>query len=555
MRVPASAWSYNVALNESLVSQSQQEQIVLAEGTFSFLKETVEHGYRVRLTFSPNGKQLIRNCHLAIPVSTSPEDWLLCNGFQSWTETYWRRPGDQIPQLRKIARPLMGYYGDYHIDWIPRKKGCLHSWSWTERRQAGQPMELIASLNENIAFTCFQWRSQEGQLSVEIDCRNWEVDEPVTLADFVVLEGTVDQVYDEWTNLMQLPPLRAKIARGWTSWYQHYTEVSENIVAENLSAFKRKGKPLDFFQIDDGYQKAVGDWLSIDASFPAGMKNLANSIRASGPEPGLWLAPCIADRRSKLLAQHPEWVQKDHRGRPLKAGYNPLWKGWFYALNTEHEGWQEHLQQVFTTVVEKWGYGMLKLDFLYAACIFPQAQWTRAQLMRRTLENIRRWSGDAYLLGCGTPLASGFGIFDYCRIGADIHLRWEHRMLRWFRHRERVSTLVALRSVLGRWPLAGRVWRNDPDVYLLRDENMHLSEQERRLVHRLNTTLGELLFTSDNPDTYGRFQSTEEEWQRTHWQTKDWQVHPAEGGIFALSNAEKNYQVELGKTTGRWSEK
>ncbi len=550
-RIPAEKWSYEVWLadGQQLIGHvgETKEQIYCT-------LEPLDLGYRIRLQFNPKGKQTIRSCRLYAPTNTANEEWLLANGFQSWTESYWHRPTAEIPQLRKIARPLMGYYGDYHIDIVSRGPGIIHSWSWTERRQSTSDIELFASLNENTAFTCFHWRNDLNLLEVKIDCTGWEVGEPVILADFLVLQGNVNEVYDSWVEHLELPPLRAKLARGWTSWYQHYTSVSESIVEDNLDAFQVFGKQLDFFQIDDGFQTAVGDWLSIRNQFPSGMANMAKRIDATGATPGLWLAPAVADRRSDLLKRHPDWVQRDKHGKPLKAGYNPLWKGWFYALNTEHEGWLTYMQEVFETVVDDWGYGMLKLDFLYAACIYPTPELTRAQLMRRMLERIRSWSGEAYLLGCGTPLAPGFGIFDYCRIGADIHLRWEHRLLRWFRHRERVSTLVAMRSVLGRWPLAGRVWRNDPDVYLLREENMHMTTAERQLVHRTNALLGELLFTSDNPSTYGSFPKKEEEWQTKHWTEKNWVVTPEQDGDFKITSDKQTYRLSLGTTTGKWKE-
>lgn len=551
MRIPAEKWSFSLVLSDGQECSGTDGSSEIAGGRIELSTSTVPFGYRIQLRFFPRRQQEISACHLVVPTSCKPEDRLLCNGFQSWTESYWRRPDESIPQLRSIARPLMGNYGDYHIDWIKRGPGYLHSWSWTERRRFGEATELIASLNENTAFSCLQWEQQQEQLRIEIDCRGWQVEQAVTLADFLVLEGSVNEIYDEWTSALQLPALRAQPARGWTSWYQHYTNISEEIIEENLRAFKQRQTPLEFFQIDDGYQTAVGDWLSIDKKFPNGMKAVAASIRKQGPEPGLWLAPCVVDSRSETLRKHPEWLQLNARGKPRKAGYNPLWKGWYYALNTEHPGWQDHIQQVLQTMVQDWGFALLKLDFLFAACIYPTPQFTRAQLMRRALEQIQASANGAYLLGCGTPLASGFGIFDYCRIGADIHLRWEYRLLRWFRQRERVSTLAALRSVLGRYPLAGRMWRNDPDVYLLRDENIQMPEEERALVHRLNTWLGELLFTSDNPATYGDFQAKEEAWQKENWQRRNWVVEPEPDGRFRLSSGAEQYFVELGRKTGK----
>lgn len=57
----------------------------------------------------------------------------------------------------------------------------------------------------------------------------------------------------------------------------------------DLEAFDAVKEKVDVFQIDDGYQTAVGDWLSVDkVKFPSGMKAVAGAIhqkatkRASG---------------------------------------------------------------------------------------------------------------------------------------------------------------------------------------------------------------------------------------------------------------------------------
>lgn len=139
--------------------------------------------------------------------------------------------------------------------------------------------------------------------------------------------------------------------------------------------------------------------------------------------------------------------------------------------------------------------------------------------MYDAMQLMRQLAGSHYLLGCGVPLASAFGLLDYCRIGADIHLSWEHQLLRWLRNRERVSTVLALRTVLGRHALDGRAWRNDPDVFLLRHENIALSPIQKETVLRVNTLLGSLLFTSDPLGNYDATQREYLEWMQAWKET------------------------------------
>jgi alpha-galactosidase len=467
-------------------------------------------GQRYRLMCFPEGTASLGLLQLRMPYPYTPEDRIFCNGFQSWSESRLFTFAERLPRLRRLARPFMGYYGDDHFAFIRRGKGYLHSWSWTHWQQPDGQVWLLASLNDHQAFTCFQHDLHHGELVITPDCEGLEISGSFAALDLIWIPGTLAEVYDRWFAWLKIEPPRAPQATGYTSWYRHYTDLSEAKVRQDLAAWQETGRSLDFFQIDDGYQTAVGDWLSPKPSFPEGLAPVSAAIRSAGFRPGLWLAPTVADTRSRLLREHPEWVVRNARGRPLRAGYNPLWKGWFYALDVTHPGWQAYMEKVFGETLDRWGFSLLKLDFLYAACIFPQPRFTRAQLMHRTLQLFRSWAGDRYLLGCGMPLAPGFGLVDYCRVGPDIHLHWEHGLLRWLRHRERVSTHLALRTVIGRWPLAGRAWRNDPDVFLLRDEGLGLSRTERQTILRVNALLGELLFSSDDPSAYG-------EWQQAQW--------------------------------------
>ena len=45
---------------------------------------------------------------------------------------------------------------------------------------------------------------------------------------------------------------------------------------------------------------------------------------------------------------------------------------------------------------------------------------------------------------------------------------------------------------------------NDPDVFLLRDDNIKLSKAQREALSKLNALFGSLLFTSDNIADYDK---------------------------------------------------
>jgi alpha-galactosidase len=287
---------------------------------------------------------------------------------------------------------------------------------------------------------------------------------------------------------------------GWTSWYNYYQNINEAIILENLNNFKELYKDINIFQIDDGYQTAVGDWLSVDeGKFPKGMKFIRDKIKDNGFLAGLWLAPFVCETNSKLFKEKSHWILKDDKGQMVSGGCN--WSK-FYALDFYNEEVRQYIKKVFDVVLREWNYDLVKLDFLYAVCLMPRKDKTRGQIMTEAMEFLRECIGDKLILGCGVPLGPAFGLVDYCRIGCDVGLDWDDKPHMRLLHRERVSTLNAIANAIGRSQLNARAFMNDPDVFLLREENIELTEVQRNTLATVNSIFGSLLFTSDNIKKY-----------------------------------------------------
>jgi len=71
-----------------------------------------------------------------------------------------------------------------------------------------------------------------------------------------------------------------------------------------------------------------------------------------------------------------------------------------------------------------------------------------------------------------------------------------------FFHRERISTKVTLQNTIYRSIFARSLFLNDPDVFLLRDNNISLSLEQREALATINALFGNVLMTSDNPGDY-----------------------------------------------------
>ncbi len=466
---------------------------------------------RLKLVIHPKTDVVLQELTLQIPTKLDKTDRVFCNGFQSWSESRLFGFDEKPDNLRAIAKPLMGYYGDYHFDFLPTKKSVLHSWTYAYHvsqnatplaLQKEQNLNFVGSLDESTAFTCLMYDIDNQQIIVKKDIGNLHLSHSFPVLDLVLMNGEVPSVFDQYFDLQDLPKRDKPVETGWTSWYNYYNKISETIIDENLEAFAKRDIPIDYFQIDDGWQTRIGDWLSVQPSFPNGMKIVADKIHQKGFKAGLWLSPFIVESKSRLFQEKNDWVLRGANGKPVAVGYSPYWSGRFYALDFYNPDVQKYLTGIFHTVLHTWGFDMVKLDFLYAVAVLPRANKTRGQVMSEAMQFLRQIVGDKILLACGVPLGSAFGLVDYCRIGADIHLSWEHKLLKFLKNRERVSTIVALRTILSRWPLNGRAFQNDSDVFILREKNHQLTVNQQDTVMIINTLLGNLLFTSDNLDEY-----------------------------------------------------
>ena len=122
--------------------------------------------------------------------------------------------------------------------------------------------------------------------------------------------------------------------------------------------------------------------------------------------------------------------------------------------------------------------------------------------MCEAMDFLRECVGDKLILGCGVPLGAAFGKVDYCRIGCDVGLTWDDNPIMRLTHRERVSTKNSMLNTIFRRQLNGRAFLNDPDVYLLRDENISLAHCQKQSLSIINHLFGSVYFTSDDISSY-----------------------------------------------------
>lgn len=205
------------------------------------------------------------------------------------------------------------------------------------------------------------------------------------------------------------------VPMGWLSWYHYGPWVTGADIAENsrvLAEGPLMGLGYRLVQIDDGWQMAYGDWTP-NSKFEHDLRPTAELLRKRDQVLGIWTAPFLVSVGADLAAQAPDdWFVHDATTGerlidPIHMSFGPM-----NVLDASRPPVRRHLRDVFKKLRED-GVGYFKIDFLYAGA------YAGIDALRGGVRAIREGAGDAYILGCGTPLQPVVGLVDGCRIGQD----------------------------------------------------------------------------------------------------------------------------------------
>lgn len=473
---------------------------------FSVITVNDESG--VKLTLIPSRPITLISASLEFWHEYEKNEKFFVNGYQSWTTSGEMSAEDiyrgttPLAGVTKYTKDMAITSGDYAFTRYEPRPGFFHSFTYTYLRR-GDEFELFGSLSERNGYTVFYSDMEKHIFSVEKDVEGLTISEPYEMFDIVRVVGGYDEVFDKYFAAMSLPAKkRVDRLTGYTSWYNYFQKIDENIVLRDLKGLSRARESVNIFQIDDGYEPFVGDWLDYNGKdFPNGMKTIADAIHREGYLAGIWLAPFNVQRgKSRILKEHPDWLIRNPDGKPQLGCV--AWGG-AYTLDIYNPEVREHLKKVFDTVLNDWGYDMVKLDFLYSQCRTPRDNKTRGTIMCEAMDFLRECVGDKLILGCGVPLGPAFGVVDACRISCDVDLSYGGKFYNSMSiNNELPSAQNAINNSMFRRHLNGRAFLNDPDVFFLRDRNLTFTWEQKLLLAKINNLFGRVLFVSDDAGEY-----------------------------------------------------
>jgi hypothetical protein len=285
---------------------------------------------------------------------------------------------------------------------------------------------------------------------------------------------------------------------GWCSWYSrfHFVTAEDVIQLARTVALHRDRLPMQAIEVDDGFQRQVGDWECND-KFPEGWQPVVEAIREAQAIPGIWFAPLAVhekvggpnfncEKEGRLLDRHPDWFQRNARGE-LDTSVNN-WGPTGYWLDPTHPGAQIFIRRIFRHAMQE-GFRYFKIDFnsIFGRLYNPKK--THLQAYRDLYRLYREEIGEeSFLLSCSGLTRATIGLADASRIGHDSVAEWH------------AGHPCCIRDCIP--PVAnsafanGVLYANDPDVtYTLPVRKLTL--EELRVWHGFVGLLGGMALVSD----------------------------------------------------------
>ena len=245
---------------------------------------------------------------------------------------------------------------------------------------------------------------------------------------------------------------------GWWSWTAYYFGLNEGTALTNAHWLAQHLKSLgyQFFHIDEGYQYARGEYATPDSTlFPNGMAALERRIRSEGLIPGVWTAPFQVADRSWIYENHRDWLVHNAKGDPIRIG-QVGGKDRLFVLDTTNPGAQEYLRQTYSTLINEWNIGYIKLDFMEDTAVegfFYRPNTAALEAQKIGLQIIRQAVGEQVLLDKdGSPMLNPVGIVDTGRISLDTGHTFE-------------ATRDAAPGIAARYYMNRNFFVSDPDAF------------------------------------------------------------------------------------------
>ncbi|HTX74259.1 MAG TPA: alpha-galactosidase, partial [Rectinemataceae bacterium] len=269
----------------------------------------------------------------AAPAALKPALQLgirFCNGWQSWSFSGELEAGER--PSRAALLNVLNTYTDRPGPLPGRGEILSHFFTYFRSGQSYLGLVSCGSpdaLTPPLAFRIGRL-GEAVSLEVEAPHARWTRGQLVARVALFYVEGyfafkrRLSELFSGHRRLEALSAFMTEassVPGGYETWYDRYLDIDEAQMNSELEAIDTTDNLINLlylergrhpvFQIDDGWERAVGDWTAAPHRFPGGMAALARAIEEKGMIPGIWIAPLVVAPNSLVHLEHPEWLLRD----------------------------------------------------------------------------------------------------------------------------------------------------------------------------------------------------------------------------------------------------
>ncbi len=250
---------------------------------------------------------------------------------------------------------------------------------------------------------------------------------------------------------------------GYCTWYYYYNQVKQENVYENFNfLMENKKYPIQYIQIDDGWQIKWCNWTNNNKF--KDLKQLASDIQKQNLKPGLWFAPFASNDEGDIYLYHKDWFVKNWDNDEPYG---------FLSIDFSHPEVRKYFYDLFYKFSHEYGIRYYKLDII-TSHLAPGRHYDPSFNTIKNLQEgfklIRSAIGEeGEILACTCPLGYVASYCDYMRVSGDVQDDFD-------------SLKYIFNSTLKRYYMNHNLFINDADCLIIRNHENEDAECLKNII-------------------------------------------------------------------------
>lgn len=307
--------------------------------------------------------------------------------------------------------------------------------------------------------------AKDGVINIEGDGDNKEI----TAADKVPFDKVVYLQDKSWQDLLEkyadLIASENKVAApkkttwtGWSTWDFYIQKFVAEDVESNTGAIKNLKVKTNIIQVDGGWWKQRGDYMTVRENIKGGIKGLVEKIHKQGYQAGLHFDGMRVSKGATIAKEHPDYFIHTNKGDFLEIGRDKITDDPLIYWDFSNPGARNYIKRVMKNAKDDWKVDYFKIDFLRQGLFkgVSHLPVSNVERFRMGIKAMKEGFGNnVYFVTCSANFGTVIGLSDANRMGGDIHPNYE-------------AVKIRAQHTSASYYLHPKIFNLDPDYFVVR---------------------------------------------------------------------------------------